>query len=78
MTRVLHPRVELVQKKPDFFRRSDHSQYGFLAASGPSIQNQGALDDFELLNLAPTFLSLMGAPIPDRMTGQVIEFLMNG
>ncbi|HLE26392.1 MAG TPA: alkaline phosphatase family protein [Thermodesulfobacteriota bacterium] len=73
MQRVVHPRAELVQKKPDFYRRSDHSSKGFVAAAGPYIHMRGALGNVEVLNLAPTFLYLMDEPIPRVMTGQVIK-----
>lgn len=76
--RVVHPKAELVQKKPDFFRRSDHSQNGFVAAMGPSIQGQGLLGDIEVLDLAPTFLYLMGEPIPETMTGRAINSILYG
>lgn len=72
MQRVLHPKTEIVQGKPDFFRRSDHSPYGFVAAAGSSIQKRGALGNVEVLNLAPTFLSLTGEPVSERMTGQTM------
>jgi predicted AlkP superfamily phosphohydrolase/phosphomutase len=62
-----------VQTKPDFFRRSDHSQHGFVAGAGPSIQKRGRLDDVQLLNLAPTFLSLMGQPVPDKIVGRLMK-----
>ena len=74
--RVLHPRAELVQRKPDFFRNSDHSGFGFVAAAGPSIGNVGPLTDtVSVLDLAPTFLSLLGRPAPGRLTGSVIEVM---
>lgn len=76
--RVVHPRAELVQKKPDFFRRSDHSQNGFVAAMGPSIQGQGLLCDIKVLDLATTFLFLIGAPIPETMTGRTIKSILHG
>jgi predicted AlkP superfamily phosphohydrolase/phosphomutase len=76
LRRVVHPRTELVQAKPDFFRRSDHSQHGFIAGAGPSIQRLGRLNDVQLLNLAPTFLSLMGQPIPDKMVGRLMKDIM--
>lgn len=72
---LAHPKAELVQKKPDFFRGSDHRQNGFIAAAGPSIQGRGAIADISLLDLAPTFLSLMGEPIPEGMTGKPVEAL---
>lgn len=71
--RVLHPRAELVQQRPEFFRGSDHSQNGFVAAAGPSIRTKGPVSDVPLLDLAPTFLYLMAQRIPQKLTGKVIE-----
>jgi len=76
--RVVHPRVELVQKKPEFFRVSDHSSHGFAAAAGSSIRRQGSIGDISLLDLAPTFLALTGDHIPEGMTGRVMKVLVNG
>lgn len=70
--RVLHPKAELVQQKPEFYRGSDHSHNGFIAAAGPLVQGRGAIGDVSLLDLAPTFLSLIGEAIPERMTGRPI------
>jgi predicted AlkP superfamily phosphohydrolase/phosphomutase len=78
MRRVVHPRVELVQKKPEFFRVSDHTSHGFTAAAGSSIRSQGSIGDISLLDLAPTFLTLMGEPVPERMTGRVMKTILNG
>lgn len=72
MSRVLHPRAELTQRKPEFFRPSDHCRYGFVAAAGPSIGGKGSLGELSLLDLALTFMSLMGEPIPARMRGRVV------
>jgi predicted AlkP superfamily phosphohydrolase/phosphomutase len=76
MNRLLHPRAEITQKKPDFYRRSDHSQNGFFAAKGPRIKNRGFIGEIPLLALAPTFLSLLGEPIPEYITGDVLESIM--
>jgi predicted AlkP superfamily phosphohydrolase/phosphomutase len=78
MRRVVHPRVELVQKKPEFFRVSDHANQGFAAAAGSSIRRQGSIGDISLLDLAPTFLALMGEHTPERMTGRIMEILVDG
>ncbi len=78
MQRVVHPRAELVQKKPDFYRCSDHSSNGFVAAAGPSIQRQGTVGDVQVLDLAPTFLFLLGESAPQRMSGRVIQTLIRG
>ncbi|HVF29308.1 MAG TPA: hypothetical protein VM943_13760, partial [Pyrinomonadaceae bacterium] len=69
---VVHPRMELTQKEPEFFRDSDHTQNGFVVAAGPGIHARGALPDISLLDLAPTFLALLGEPRPPEMTGKSI------
>ncbi len=75
--RVRHPRCELTQGRPDFFRRSDHSSAGFVAAAGPGIRRGAALGEVEVLDLAPTFLALLGeAPSPE-MGGRVLTALLN-
>jgi predicted AlkP superfamily phosphohydrolase/phosphomutase len=71
--RLVHPRAEITQPKPEFLRGNDHSQHGFIAAAGPSIAARGPIGDVPLLDLAPTFLSLMDEPIPQAMRGQVID-----
>jgi predicted AlkP superfamily phosphohydrolase/phosphomutase len=76
LNRVVHPRAELVQENPEFLRVSDHSDHGFLAAAGPSIRGRGALGDVSLLDLAPTFLSLMGEATPEKLTGKVLESIV--
>ncbi len=73
MERVVHPEAEIRQKRPEFFRRSDHSAHGFIALSGPSVKKRGKIDDIEVLNIAPTFLSLLGEPVPAAMTGQKLD-----
>lgn len=64
---------EITMKRPEFFRRSDHSCYGFFALSGPSVKRRGAAGDINVLDIAPTFLSLIGEPVPDEMQGRPIE-----
>lgn len=73
MPRVAHPRTELVQTKPDFYRRSDHSTNGFVAAAGPQIQSRGAMGEVSILDFAPTCLTLMGEPVPPRMRGRIMR-----
>lgn len=75
MQRLVHPRAELLRPKLQLFRTNNHSSNSFMAAAGPSIQARGALDGISPLDLAPTFLSLMGEPIPAILTGKPIEAL---
>ena len=74
MDRLLHPAGDLHQQKPEFFRDSDHSRVGFVAAAGPSI-GRGPLEDISPLDLAPTFLALLGERPTPEMTGRVIPEL---
>lgn len=76
LERVRHPQGELVQKKPDFYRPSDHSSHGFLAAAGSSIRRTGGRDAIAVLDLAPTFLRLMGERIPENLSGQAIADML--
>jgi predicted AlkP superfamily phosphohydrolase/phosphomutase len=73
MERVRHPAGEIIQKRPEFFRRSDHSSRGFFALSGPSVKKCGKIGNIEVLDIAPTFLSLLGEPIPAVMTGHKLD-----
>ena len=64
-----HPKAELSQPVPGFFRDSEHSETGFAAAAGPDIHGKGYIGEVGLLDLAPTFLKVLGQPIPERMDG---------
>lgn len=73
--RLTSPKAELQQREPGYFRDSFHSFQGFIAAAGPAISQRGAIGRVSLLDLAPTFLSLLGEPIPAEMTGRPIHAL---
>jgi predicted AlkP superfamily phosphohydrolase/phosphomutase len=73
LDRVVHPHAELIQPQPSYFRGSYHSHEGFLAAAGPSVGVQGDLGNIAVLDLAPTFLSLLGVPIPQALAGQAMR-----
>jgi hypothetical protein len=70
---VRHPRADLSQKEPEFFRRSDHSSYGFFALAGPSVKSSGRTDDIDVLDIAPTLMSLLEEPVPVIMTGRRLD-----
>jgi len=59
--RMTHPRGEIRQSKPEFFRDSDHSREGWIAAAGPGFGTT-PLGEIAPTALAPLFLSLMRAP----------------
>ncbi|NOS77611.1 MAG: hypothetical protein HOP35_06665 [Nitrospira sp.] len=73
MDRVKHPKVELVQVRPQYNRSSYHTFGGFVAAAGPSIRAGGDCGEVSPLDFAPVFLSLMDEPFLRRST----ERLMN-
>lgn len=64
--RLEHPRGEIAQARPEFFRDSDHSRVGFIAVAGPAIA-RGDLGTIAPTDLAPLFLSLMGEPVASSM-----------
>ena len=70
-SRLVHPAGELVQSRPEWCRGSDHSQQGFVAAAGPGMRARGRVADVALMDLAPTFLALLNAPVPQAMRGTV-------
>ena len=53
-----------------FQRTGSHVERGFLLASGPGIPVGAAPADPHALDLAPTILSLMDAPVPSYMEGK--------
>jgi len=74
--RLIHPQAEVRQKPAWYHRGSEHSGLGFFAATGPSITPRGRLDDVTSLDVAPTFLALMGQPIPPEVGGTPIPSLV--
>jgi predicted AlkP superfamily phosphohydrolase/phosphomutase len=67
-----HPAGILSQEPPDYLRGNEHSHYGFFAAAGPSVRGRGSIGDVSILDLAPTFLALLGEPATG-FEGRVIE-----
>lgn len=76
--KVVHPKAVLIQENPDYTRGSHHTHHGFVAAAGQGIRPAGYLGDVHVLDLAPTFLSLVDEPTPERMLGRAIEAMLVG
>lgn len=55
-----------------FQRTGSHVERGFLLASGAGIPRGAVCDDAHALDLAPTILSLLGAPVPAYMEGRAL------
>jgi predicted AlkP superfamily phosphohydrolase/phosphomutase len=50
---------------------ANHAQYGYFSWTGPGITAQGEGDDLDILDVAPTMLSLLKVPVPAQMQGRV-------
>ena len=73
MDRLQHPHTDLTQERPEFSRDTHHSQNGFVTGAGPDVVISGEHEEVPLLDLAPTFLSLLGAPIPESLNGTLLR-----
>ena len=73
---VVHPRAVLRQDRPAYFRDSFHYLDGFLIAAGPDIASGGAVPPIDLLDVAPTLLSLLRRPAVPGMIGSVVRSLV--
>jgi len=74
--RIEHPRAVLEQRDLFFNRDSRHNLSGFFAAGGKGIAARGRIADLSVLDVAPTFLRLMGQPVPASMRGAVASELL--
>jgi predicted AlkP superfamily phosphohydrolase/phosphomutase len=74
-TVLLHPHARVEQKRQRYNRDSFHSNVGFVAAAGPGIETRGEIGALDLLDLAPTWLTLMGEPVPGHLTGRPADIL---
>jgi predicted AlkP superfamily phosphohydrolase/phosphomutase len=77
MDRVRHPKVELVQARPQYNRSSYHTFSGFGTAAGPSVRAGGDLGEVSPLDFAPVFLSLMGESVSQRFTESFMNQLIH-
>lgn len=65
---VDHPTAGRIGPVP-FKRSGSHVNRGFLLASGPGIEQGGRLPEAHSLDISPTILTLLGAPIPAHFDG---------
>ncbi len=60
-------------------RPGGHRAKGFFLAKGPGIEAGATLPaDIEGVDIGPTILALMGAPIPERLEGKPISAIVDG
>lgn len=53
-----------------YYRPGGHTSRGFVMAKGPGIEAGSDLPEGQAIDLAPTILGLMDAPIPQHLDGQ--------
>ena len=53
-----------------FYRTGGHSANGFVIAAGPRIEPGRELPSCEVVDLAPTILDMLGAPLPAHFDGR--------
>jgi predicted AlkP superfamily phosphohydrolase/phosphomutase len=69
LERVIHPKGEVTQRRPQFFRDSYHRAPGFAAFRGPAIE-PGRFEECSILDVAPTLMGLLGEPPSACMPGR--------
>lgn len=74
--RLEHPRFGVVSAEGFPVRRAQHAWDGLLIAGGPPIDASAVLAEPSTADLAPTFLRLLGRPVPGSMDGRVLEELL--
>lgn len=76
----VHPfgQVELPARRwlePTFDRSGGHRPEGVLIAAGPTVRQGSRHPDCRMVDLAPTILGLLGAPLPDYLEGEFLAGL---
>ena len=59
--------------EPTFDRSGGHRMDGIVMFHGPGIRPGYKLEGAKLIDLTPTILTAMGAPIPEDMDGRVLS-----
>jgi len=77
LNELVHPKAKLKQKKPVFYRGSDHTREGLFIACGPNIRPIGELSGVTILDAVPTFLRLLGIKPTRKLAGRVLEQILH-
>src|SRR4030095_8891582 len=56
-----------------YFRSGTHCPDGFAYLKGPEIKAGSNLEEWEVIDIAPTILALLGASIPSHMDGRPLR-----
>ncbi len=59
-------------------RSGDHSLEGILVVAGPGIRRGAKIEDATVLDVAPTLMHLMDAPVAEDLDGSVLSALFEG
>lgn len=76
LSRLIHPRAEITQIRPEWYRPSDHTQHGFVSAAGPAFSARGEQAEVSPADLTPTFCRLLRIPIPSELQGRPLPWLV--
>jgi len=74
---VRHPRLGVFHENLRDLSPSEHSGEAFLVAAGPHIRAQATVEGGHIVDIAPTLLYLMRAPIPHDMDGDLIRDMID-
>src|ERR1700691_2234718 len=69
LERAIHPKGEVTQRQPGFFRDSVHQAPGFAAFRGPAIE-PGGFEECSILDVAATLMGLVGHSPAASMPGR--------
>ncbi len=73
-----YPRPMLKERPGYFYGSGVHRMNGILVASGDGVRAERVSEPFSLLDLAPTILAAMGAPVPASMGGRSFADRLGG
>ncbi len=59
--------------RPNFGQSGDHRMNGMMVLAGPAIRRGQRIDTASMIDVAPTLLHLLGAPVATSMEGRVIS-----
>jgi hypothetical protein len=73
------PRIGTVRGVLPDKRSGAHQTFGFLSVGGRGTRSAGRLDSADIIDIAPTILTLQGVAVPARMDGRALaDMLVTG
>lgn len=77
ITRLFHPKFGEISGESYNLRKTQHTGNGFFIAKGQNINPNALLSQVREIDLTPTILTLLQAPIPDYMEGTILNELLS-